>query len=357
MSFWDIVWFIFISFPFVAYLMVMFSIIGRRAEDQGAGLTLARPPGPRSTSWALIGGTRRRSVGVIGGVLVHAEEQTAATLRAGPPGTNAAEMPTTWMHTDRSAWTGIPRREGAQRPDGAPVTRNGRGRSAAGRSCVTSSHPPWMRSVDPRGGKVDGDDPAREKTMTADVSSSHPGVPAAGYSAAARTGIAVLGGAAVVIGIVLMFNPVAATRTLGLLLGLALVVTGCLEIAVDWDSGRRARGLLLGGVLVVGGLLAAFWPGVTVWTLAVLTGLSLLVHGVVRVFGAFADRAELPGWGWLALAGAFNVVVGIVVLTWPEATVRVLCLVLGAQVVVFGLLLLIRAFVGSRRDAPAPGQA
>jgi hypothetical protein len=36
MSFWDIVWSIFISFPFVAYLMVMFSIIGRRAEDQGA---------------------------------------------------------------------------------------------------------------------------------------------------------------------------------------------------------------------------------------------------------------------------------------------------------------------------------
>ena len=27
MSFWDVVWFIFISFAFVAYLMVMFSIL------------------------------------------------------------------------------------------------------------------------------------------------------------------------------------------------------------------------------------------------------------------------------------------------------------------------------------------
>jgi uncharacterized membrane protein HdeD (DUF308 family) len=51
------------------------------------------------------------------------------------------------------------------------------------------------------------------------------------------------------------------------------------------------------------------------------------------------------------------VVIGIVALTWPEATVRVLCLVLGVQVVVFGMLLLSWAFVGSRRSAPAPERA
>jgi hypothetical protein len=34
MSFWDIVWFIFISFAFVAYLMVMFSIFGDIFRDR-----------------------------------------------------------------------------------------------------------------------------------------------------------------------------------------------------------------------------------------------------------------------------------------------------------------------------------
>ncbi len=34
MSFWDIVWFIFISFAFVAYLMVMFSIIADLFRDR-----------------------------------------------------------------------------------------------------------------------------------------------------------------------------------------------------------------------------------------------------------------------------------------------------------------------------------
>jgi len=34
MSFWDIVWFIFISFAFVAYLMVMFSILSDLFRDR-----------------------------------------------------------------------------------------------------------------------------------------------------------------------------------------------------------------------------------------------------------------------------------------------------------------------------------
>jgi uncharacterized membrane protein HdeD (DUF308 family) len=102
---------------------------------------------------------------------------------------------------------------------------------------------------------------------------------------------------------------------------------------------------------VIGGLATAFWPGATLWTLAVLTGLSLLVHGIVRVALAFVGRAEIPGWGWFALAGAFNILVGVLALAWPEATVLVLSLILGAQVLVFGLFLLVAAFVGSRAEA------
>ena len=36
MSFWDIVWFIMITFAFMAYLMVMFAIIGDLFRDPGA---------------------------------------------------------------------------------------------------------------------------------------------------------------------------------------------------------------------------------------------------------------------------------------------------------------------------------
>jgi uncharacterized membrane protein HdeD (DUF308 family) len=187
--------------------------------------------------------------------------------------------------------------------------------------------------------------------MTADVSGSYSGAAPAKHSGAGRTAMAVFGGAAVIVGVVLLFNPVAAARTLALLIGLAFVIAGCLEIASGWDSDRRVPGVVLGAVLVIAGLLAAFWPGVTLWTLALLTGFSLILHGIGRTALAVMGRAEIPGWGWLALAGVLNIVVGIMALAWPAATVLVLSLVLGFQVLVFGVLVLIAAFSGSRSHA------
>jgi uncharacterized membrane protein HdeD (DUF308 family) len=49
-----------------------------------------------------------------------------------------------------------------------------------------------------------------------------------------------------------------------------------------------------------------------------------------------------------------NVLVGVLAIAWPKATVLVLSVVLGLQVAVFGLLLLCAAFIrpGARTDAP-----
>lgn len=160
-----------------------------------------------------------------------------------------------------------------------------------------------------------------------------------------RVVVGLLGAATLVVGIVLLFNPVAAAHTLALLIGLAFVIGGALEIAVGWDSGRRWGSVVLGAILVVGGVLAAAWPGPTLFTVALITGLSLIAHGAVRVGVAVMARDEIPSWGWLALAGAVNIVAGIIAIAWPQATVFVLSLILGAQIAVFGLLLLAAAFM------------
>ena len=95
------------------------------------------------------------------------------------------------------------------------------------------------------------------------------------------------------------------------------------------------------------------WPGITLFTLALITGLSLIIHGCARVGLAVIARHEIPGWGWLALAGAVHVVFGVLAIAWPEATVLVLSLILGAQIAAFGVLLLVFAFTqsGSRASA------
>jgi uncharacterized membrane protein HdeD (DUF308 family) len=191
--------------------------------------------------------------------------------------------------------------------------------------------------------------------MSADVSSSYADAGPSRHTGT-RVAVGLLGAAALVVGIVLLFNPVAAARTLALLLGLSLAIGGLLEIAVGWDSGkRRWLSLVLGGILVVGGILAVVWPGITLVALAWITGLTLVVHGAARVGLALVARDEIPSWGWLVLAGAVNVLLGVLAIAWPEATVLVLSLILGAQIAAFGLLLLIAAFVHPGARAGAHG--
>ena len=158
--------------------------------------------------------------------------------------------------------------------------------------------------------------------------------------------LAVLGVAALVVGVVLLLNPDVAAHTLALLIGLGLVLGGCLEIAGREATGSsRAGSLIAGAVLIVGGLVAAFWPGVTLWALAVVTGISLVLHGLGRLFLAFSVRREVRTWGWLAVAGVLNVLIGLLALAWPSATILVLSLLLGVQVLAFGGVLLGAAFL------------
>jgi uncharacterized membrane protein HdeD (DUF308 family) len=188
--------------------------------------------------------------------------------------------------------------------------------------------------------------------MTASVSSPHAHVPPSSHTGL-RMVAGVLGAAALVIGVVLLFNPVAAAHALALLIGAALVIGGLLELAVGWHAGHRWSAVVLGAILAIGGVLAAVWPKPTLFTVALVIGLSLIAHGGVRVGVALMDREELPGWGWLVLAGAVNVVAGVIVIAWPQATVLVLSLILGAQIAAFGVLLLVSAFLprGDRADA------
>ena len=95
------------------------------------------------------------------------------------------------------------------------------------------------------------------------------------------------------------------------------------------------------------------WPQATLWVLALVIGLSLVLHGIARIALAFLARSEIAGWGWLALAGAVNLAIGIMALVWPQATIAVLSLILGAQIILFGLCLVVVAFAGSRSAASA----
>jgi uncharacterized membrane protein HdeD (DUF308 family) len=143
-----------------------------------------------------------------------------------------------------------------------------------------------------------------------------------------------LGVVSAVLGIILMLDLFAAVTTLALLAAFGLIVTGIGEL-MSAGRYRSTLGIVAGVVLIVGGVLAAAWPDITLWVLAVVTGVGLVISGVARIVGALSLRIE--GWGWLLFAGVLSVIVGLLALAWPDATILVLGLLLGIRMLLFGI--------------------
>ena len=95
-----------------------------------------------------------------------------------------------------------------------------------------------------------------------------------------------------------LFLGLGVVTTLALLVALGLVVTGLGEL-MSAGRYRSTLGIIAGVVLVVGGVLAAVWPDITLWALAFVVGVDLIVSGVARIMGAVQLRVE--GWGCVLL--------------------------------------------------------
>jgi uncharacterized membrane protein HdeD (DUF308 family) len=49
-------------------------------------------------------------------------------------------------------------------------------------------------------------------------------------------------------------------------------------------------------------------------------------------------------WGWVLFFGLFTVVLGILVMVWPEATLKVFAILFGLQLLLVGIFRLVRSF-------------
>lgn len=104
--------------------------------------------------------------------------------------------------------------------------------------------------------------------------------------------------------------------------------------------------LLLGGVAsLVIGILLLVWPNRTLEVLAILVGIELLLVGLIQIGLAFAQPAG-SRTGPLLL-GALAGVAGLIVIRHPGGSVLVIALAIGIYLVLSGVLKLVAAFEAS----------
>jgi uncharacterized membrane protein HdeD (DUF308 family) len=97
--------------------------------------------------------------------------------------------------------------------------------------------------------------------------------------------------------------------------------------------------LLLRGVAAIAfGILAFFWPGLTLLTLTLLWGIYALADGLLALWAAIAAKGDMaPRW-WLGLTGVIGVLAGLVAFIYPGTTTLVLLMFIAAWAIIIGLL-------------------
>ena len=143
---------------------------------------------------------------------------------------------------------------------------------------------------------------------------------------------------------------------LAVLFGVQLIVSGIFRFVAalasdDLTGGTRVLLALLGVLSIIIGLWAVRHVLITLLALTVFLGIYWIVSGVIDIFAAISHR-EMPARGWSAVMGILSALAGLIVLASPGLTLFGLAVILGIWLLVFGVME-ITAAVRIRRLAHA----
>jgi uncharacterized membrane protein HdeD (DUF308 family) len=100
---------------------------------------------------------------------------------------------------------------------------------------------------------------------------------------------------ALIAGVVVIRHPGQSLVAVALAVGIWFVVAGALDLARAITGPNRLLYLLRGGLLVAAGTIIVASPHITLKTLAILTGVGLVINGALQIAEGFIVRARQNG--------------------------------------------------------------
>jgi uncharacterized membrane protein HdeD (DUF308 family) len=144
------------------------------------------------------------------------------------------------------------------------------------------------------------------------------------------------------------------------LFGLYLLVSGIADLFLSFTLPRSAAARVLlfiaGALSVVLAILSFrhFGEGYADLLLSLCIGVGFTFLGVSEVAVA-GSLPTLPGRGWYIVLGIISVIAGVVVLAWPFDSIVLLAIVTGVCLILIGVIQIVQAFQ-IRKDAKAARQ-
>lgn len=152
--------------------------------------------------------------------------------------------------------------------------------------------------------------------------------------------IVALGIVFLIAGVAALSSVLMATVVSVAFVGAMMLVSGIAEIINAFSVkgwGKFLLWALLGVLYVVAGIVTFQNPLLAATVLTLVLGVTLVIAGCLRVFLA-TQMAEGTGWVWVVLSGIITLLLGGVVLAhWPVSSLYMLGIFLGVDLIVAGI--------------------
>jgi uncharacterized membrane protein HdeD (DUF308 family) len=157
-----------------------------------------------------------------------------------------------------------------------------------------------------------------------------------------------LGIVAVIVGIVVLIWPNQTVRVVGVLFGIYLLISGIMEIALAFAPGQRGGvrflGVLVGALSILLGLISFRGALESTLLLALWIGFGWLLTGITRAVAA-GSTPYLPYRGWQIFGGIVLAIGGVVIIVAPLESVFALAVLGGIWLIIIGGWQIVEAFI------------
>ena len=160
---------------------------------------------------------------------------------------------------------------------------------------------------------------------------------------------------ALAVGVGIIARPGISIAVAAIFFGAYLLISGISQavfaFSLHVSAGSRVLLFISGAASLVLAVLAFRHLGDAVYLMAIWIGIGFVFRGVATTISAISDPA-LPGRGWNIFFGIITLIAGFVVLIEPFDSIATLALVTGVWLIVLGVMEVVAAF-GIRKDAKA----
>jgi uncharacterized membrane protein HdeD (DUF308 family) len=152
----------------------------------------------------------------------------------------------------------------------------------------------------------------------------------------------------ILIGVILMVFTQESVKFFAVMTAIYLLISGIFMLVSSFTTdvggtGLRVLSALAGVASILLGIYALRDIAQAVEILVLLIGFAWIIRGIAEVIDGIASPG-MPGRGWAIFMGALSLVAGIVVLVWPVTSIGVLVWVTGLWLVVLGIVEVIGSF-------------